>query len=413
MPELVSSSIVLPDDARTIVRRRLKIAPDAPIRIAFVAGPGDVVGTFDHWKRGEHDTRTPVIAYSSMFYSVVDALGAEALVLAEHDRQPEVQDPRFSFVHTPRRRGRRGIGYRLDERAFAKTVLAQIRRYKPDVVLFGTDAPVALVAGLPKSARKVLTAHNALWAMGRRPTSLRARLRLWSRARVLRRAHSAVSTSEECAVQVAEIGGPAGAQSFVEIPQILPEFFPAAPAPASPPRRLLFLGRIEANKGVFDLLAAFAAVAADHPDLRLDLAGTGSADAALSAEVARLDVADRITMHGLLNARGVHDRLHEADLLICPTRSDFAEGLALVVLEAAVHGVPSLLSSVVPAKGLLPGACAEFPADDVPAFTAALRLLVEHPSHHAQLCANVLKRREICRDRSRSWGTMFYHALVA
>ncbi len=413
MSESVSKAVVIPDDSSVQVRKRLGLPPNSELRIAFVAGPGDVVGTFEFWQRGEHDPRTPVIAYSSMFYSVVEAIGAEAMILAEQDRLPTVQDRRFTFVHTPRRRNRRGFAYRVDERRFAQDVLRQIRTFQPHIVLFGTDAPSAVANGLPASVRKILTAHNALWPMGRKPNSFKARLTLGLRARALRKAHSLVSTSQECALQVASIGGPTGERSFVEIPQILPNFFPADLTPAPRARRVLFLGRIEANKGVFDLLGAFASVAAENPEITLDIAGTGSADSALSQEIARLPCSDRITVHGLLDAKGVHHRLASADLLVCPTRSDFAEGLALVVLEAAVHGVPTLLSSVVPAKSLLPDACVEFPVDDVGALTGSLRRIVEDPVQYAALCAKVATHRELFRDRSRSWGSMLYRALVA
>jgi len=403
----------MPPDAAVAARRSLGLAPDAPLRIAYVAGPGDAVGTFDHWSRGAHDPRTPVVAYSSMFYSLIDGLGAEALLLVEQDRQPASPDPRFGFIHTPRRRDRRGLTFRLDERAFAADVVRHLRAWRADVILVGTDAPDSLIAKLPAARRIILTAHNTFWPMGRRPSSVKARLKLWSKTRALRRIDTAVNTSGECAAQVAALGGPTGARSLTEIPQVLPAFFPATLAPAPTARRLLYLGRIEADKGVFDLLGAFTALAKGHPDLTLDIAGTGSADAALSAAIAASPVRDRISFHGLLPARGVHDRLDAADLLICPTRTTFAEGLALVVVEAAVHGVPTLLSSNVPAKALLPGACAEFPADDTEALTTTLRRIVQTPADYAALCASLAGRREMFRDRTRSWGSMLYRALIA
>lgn len=410
MPEPVSAAVVLPENAGELVRKRLGLPNDSRLRIAFVAGPGDVVGTFDFWKRGEHDARTPVVAYSSMFYSVVAGLGADALVLEEHDRQPSVPDERFTFVHAPHRRGRSGVGYRLDERDFARTVLDHVRRFKPHVVLVGAECPASLITGLPNHTLKVVTAHNALWPMGQRPSSPLSRLKMWVRTLGLRRADAAIGTSEECALQIAAVGGPSGTRSHFEIPQILPEFFPARPAPVTPARRILYLGRIEASKGVFDLLSAFAAVAADHADVTLDIVGSGSASAALSDEIARLPCADRITAHGLLDARSVHDRLDATDLLVCPSRT--SEGLALVVVEASVHGVPTLLSSLVPAKTLIPGACIEYPVGDTAAMTAALRRIVEDPTVHAALCANAFDRRDMYMDRSRSWGTKFYRALV-
>lgn len=410
--EDISLCVPLPPDAPRLVRENLGLTADSSLKIAFVAGPGDAMGTFNHWIKGRHDPRTPVIAYSTMFYALVAGIRAEALLLVEQEGQPTSSDPRFKFVTTPRRRGRRGIGFRIDERNFAKEVLRHLRSYSPDVILVGTDAPERLINALPASRRIILTAHNTYWPLGMPPTGLRARLKLWFTSRALQRIDTCVSTSAECAAQVRALGGPAETRSFVEAPQVLAEYFLQTLTPASTARHLLFLGRIEECKGVFDLLSAFNSIAAEFLDLTLDLAGTGSAAGALTTAIAASPFASRICFHGLLSAEDVHGRIAAADLLICPTRSSFAEGLALVVIEAAVHGVPTLLSSIVPAKDLLPGACIEFTVDDTNALTSALRKLVAEPSAYAACAASLMEKREIFQDRTRSWGKQLYRAIV-
>lgn len=413
IPEPLADANVVPPDGARRVREALGMPADAPLRIAFVAGPGDAVGTFDHWSRGVHDPRMPVINYTTMLYSLIEALDAQALILVEQDKQPVAPNPNFRFAFTPRRRTRKHMAYRLDERAFTHIVLAQLRDYRPDVIIVGTDAPDGFIAGLPKARRVVLTAHNTYWPMGHRPTSPKERLKLWIKARSLRRVDVAVCTSDACAVQIAALGGPSGARSFTEVPQILPAFYPAEVSRRHTAKKLLFVGRVEQNKGVFDLLQAFEAAAAEHAELTLEIAGSGGAVEPLVAAIAASPHANRITFHGQLLAGAVHERLAAADLLVCPTRSSFNEGLALVVAEAAVHGVPTLLSSIVPAKALVSGACAEFSVDDTAALTAALRRLVSLPAEYRGLCAELAERRGQFCDRSRSWGTMLYRALAA
>lgn len=413
MPEPVAHSCVLPPDAPLQVRQALGMSPGSDLRIAFIAGPGDAVGTFDCWSRDEHEPRTPVIAYSTMFYSVVDAISAEALILVEHDKQPSAPNPRFRFSYTPRRRDRTKFGYRMDERDFARRALRHLRDYRPDVILVGTDAPTLLIDTLPPARRIILTAHNTYWPAGCRKTSLKARVRYWGQARSLRRIDVALSTSSECAAQIAALGGPSGTKSFTEVPQILPAFYPEEIAPSPSVRRLLFVGRIEAEKGVLDLLEAFKIVAADHPELTLEYVGTGSVDELLRAAILASPLADRITFHGHLMAQDVHNQLASSDLLICPTRSSFNEGLALVVVEAAVHGKPTLLSSIVPAKGLLPRAHVEFPVDDTLALSRHLRHIIDTPKEYAKLQAELASNRAQFRDRRNSWGSMLYRALSA
>jgi glycosyltransferase involved in cell wall biosynthesis len=65
--------------------------------------------------------------------------------------------------------------------------------------------------------------------------------------------------------------------------------------------RILFLGRIEAAKGVADLLDAAALLAPRFPQLRLVLAGTGERDAWRQAAQAR-GLGDRVELPGWLDA---------------------------------------------------------------------------------------------------------------
>lgn len=409
---LINDCLVLPQDAPVAVRRALELSDDAPLRIAYICGPGDAVGTFEHWSRGRQDPRTPVIAYSAMFYSMVALLDAQALLLVEQRRQPDgAPDPRFHFAYTEHARGAGGLGYWRDQAIFARNVLRALSTWPADIILVGTDAPAALIAHLPAAKRIILTAHNVFWPMGTVPASLGKRARLWYLERALRRVRSAVCTSQECARQIVALGGNAD-RMFAETPQILPEFFPPATS-RNACNRLLYLGRIEVNKGVFDLIEAFNAISGDFPTLSLDIAGTGSADPDLRQAVACAPHPERIRIHGLLDANGVHALLDASDLLVCPTRLEFGEGLALVVVEAAVHGVPAVVSSIVPARDLLEGACKVFPANDVNALTRTLRSLVDDHEAIRVLSEAALTSRTQFLDRSRSWGSQLYKAILA
>ncbi|OSZ75414.1 glycosyltransferase family 4 protein [Hydrogenophaga sp. IBVHS1] len=409
---LVKDCVVLPDNAPTIARVALGLQSHTRVRIAYICGPGDAVGTFEHWAQGRHDPRTPVIAYSAMFYSLIEALDAEALMLVEQSRQPEIdKEARFRFVYTPHPRGRGGLAYHLDEATFTRNVLEALSAWPADAIVVGTDAPAALISQLPRASRIILTAHNVYWPMGTRPSGLVKRARLWRLARALRRVRSAVCTSQECANQIVALGCE-HSRMFVETPQILPGFFPQA-LPRSHCNRLLYLGRIEANKGVLDLIEAFSAIADIFPGLSLDIAGTGSANEQVRAAISRAHAPNRIRFHGLLDANAVHALLDTSDLLICPTRLESGEGLALVVIEAGVHGVPSVVSSIVPAKDLLNGACEVFPANDVAALTEVLRALASNNDSLRALSDAALAQRSQFLDRSLSWGTQLYRALLA
>lgn len=406
---------VLPDDAADALKFRLGLVKDDPLRIAFFGGPGDVVGTFEQWRAGKHDRRTPVIAYSEMFYSLASDLNAEALILCENAPPSDLEHPGFTFEHVPRRHPKGRVAHYRAERKFCRTALEKTRRFKPHITVLGGDAPNALINSLVLSTRVVLSVHNAFWSMGRRPTNVRSRMKLALKAQALRRVHGAVCTSEECARQARTLGVPQD-NCTVEIPQVLPRYVTGSSfeAPrAGPVRQLVFLGRIEPEKGVFDLLQAFRTVASQTPELTLHIAGTGSASTALEKAIADGPFSERIIYHGLLDARSVHALLDTSDLLICPTRDDkgFVEGLALVVVEAAVHGVPSIVSTAVPARDLFPEGCAVFCAGDCEELTGTLKKLVDDPVSYRSLTGKLREANDRFFDRSLSWSSALFHAM--
>ncbi|KTE56098.1 hypothetical protein ATE69_06375 [Sphingopyxis sp. H071] len=173
----------------------------------------------------------------------------------------------------------------------------------------------------------------------------------------------------------------------------------------------MYLGRIEHDKGVFMLLDAFAALKSDFPDLTLVFAGAGSATAELEALIAKLDD-PRVSFVGKLDGTAVHRAIDAADLLVCPTRTAFNEGLAVVGFEAAAHGVPSLMSSIVPAIAALGDGCAIFEADSQDAMEAELRDLMVNEGRVAAMSDQLAVVREALYDRDRSWGAQLARVVL-
>lgn len=108
----------------------------------------------------------------------------------------------------------------------------------------------------------------------------------------------------------------------------------ASAAPPERVRRFLFLGRIVEEKGVFELLEAFARVHAEDAGVTLTIAGDGEARGRLERRSAELALGDAVRFAG----RVPHERLDElfagADCLVLPS---WSEGMPLSVLEAAAH----------------------------------------------------------------------------
>ena len=113
---------------------------------------------------------------------------------------------------------------------------------------------------------------------------------------------------------------------------------PSARAPV-----ILFLGHLYREKGVHDLLDAFASLRRSHPSLRLVLAGEGREAEPLRSRVERLDIAEVVDLPGWVDPAGKATLFAEAACLVLPSHT---EGLPLVLLEAMHAGVPIVATSV-------------------------------------------------------------------
>jgi glycosyltransferase involved in cell wall biosynthesis len=112
-------------------------------------------------------------------------------------------------------------------------------------------------------------------------------------------------------------------------------------APKAGPLRVLMIGRLEPAKFVEEGIEAFALVARDRPDARLDVAGGGepSYRTALERRVAALGLADRVTFHGRV---GDAARLALLDAAHVHLFTSHREGWGLTVTEAARRGTPTV-----------------------------------------------------------------------
>lgn len=104
----------------------------------------------------------------------------------------------------------------------------------------------------------------------------------------------------------------------------------------------LFLGRITADKGVFDLVRAYSACADAQPNLWLILVGPDEEDLSLQLKtMLNGEAARRMLVHGFTNSPERY--IAASDFLCLPS---YREGFGMVVIEAAAAGVPSIGSRI-------------------------------------------------------------------
>jgi len=106
---------------------------------------------------------------------------------------------------------------------------------------------------------------------------------------------------------------------------------------------ILSVGRLVEKKGIEYLIKAFALVAAQMPEVRLEIAGEGPLRRSLERLTSERGLSDRVTFHGSLSHRAVAALMQSSSVVCQPsvTAADGdAEGLPTVVLEAAATARP-------------------------------------------------------------------------
>lgn len=107
---------------------------------------------------------------------------------------------------------------------------------------------------------------------------------------------------------------------------------------AEPTRRgVLFVGRLNAQKGLADLLDAMASAPLAASAVTLDVVGDGPDGPALRQRAVSLGLTDRVRWHGALSQPALVPLYQQALVLAMPSR---AEGLGLVAVEAQLCGTP-------------------------------------------------------------------------
>ena len=104
---------------------------------------------------------------------------------------------------------------------------------------------------------------------------------------------------------------------------------------------IVYVGRLEWEKGVHTLIDALPAVVAQHPDLHVVIAGTGTYEAMLHQHGRELTEAGVVTFTGWLPEDELQALAAAADVAVVPS---LYEPFGLVALEAGALGIPLVVA---------------------------------------------------------------------
>ena len=386
------------------------------MRVVFIDGPGDAIESFNFWQEGLDNPNVTHIAFSQQLFDACRKVDAEVLVLAEHNRLESLVSGKFVVEHLgDPTAGKSGLAYHLAIMRRAVSLVVKIVRFRADVVV-STDRPYPFLLHALRlfGIKTVINLHCVLWCKHGAP----GRVGRWLNrlnATFYRSGCAAIAcVSEDIRLQVQSLckGSPVPFVDF--LPWLRAEAFDQVAPPdfGRGPARILFAGRIETNKGVFDLLEiARRLKARGRSDIVFDLCGTGSAWDELRAQALTSGVEDTFLLHGHCNRQRMLEAFGSSHLVVVPTRTSFNEGFNMVVVEALLAKRPVITSDVCPAAEYVSSAVQLVPPDDVGAYEEAIVRLVDDRDAYLQLQTRSFEAGLRFTREATSYRAAFVHIL--
>ena len=161
---------------------------------------------------------------------------------------------------------------------------------------------------------------------------------------LVRESDSLITCSASMSDEITELFGPGLAETRVIRNGIDSALWPFAHRqPRNGPARLMYLGRLEYEKGIHDAIAALPRIRRTHPGTTLTVAGDGTQLGWLVEQARKHKVLKATTFVGRLDHEELVRLLHTADAAVLPSHY---EPFGIVALEAAATGIPLVTSNV-------------------------------------------------------------------
>jgi glycosyltransferase involved in cell wall biosynthesis len=351
-------------------------------RILFLDGPGNTALAFRRWRAGADHPGETAVTYSSQVFGVAERLGAKLLALSSATPTERVEDGDFVVEHRARPwPSATGPAFGAAQTLWAIDLMRVARRFRPDVMLISESPHPFLFAPLKAAGVRLICAlHCTLWPAGFPPTSpfalQVARANGWFFREIC---DVTLAISPECERQVASLAGSTRGPLLPYRPKYRAHI--AAPREtAGRPLRVLFAGRCEREKGVFDALELARRLARKRPgEFHFAICGGGSSQRDVEVQIRIAGLVGSVRALGQLGCEELRAEYERCDVVLVPTTADFPEGLNKVALEALLAGRPAILSTTIPAGELVGDAALVVPAGDLDGFQAALERLADDP----------------------------------
>ena len=389
------------------------------LRILYASGPEDVTEAYNFWIQNQDVPSQVSVPFSRQFYEVCRALDARGYVIAPAGEPEYLKKEQFIIERCPvPLDNASGIVYHLQQIWCGLRLLIRAVRFRANVAVIDSGnthwfvLPIFSWLGI----NVVPSLHCVLWPKyAAKRLSDKVSLKLGSYF-FSKECQGILTASHDVAEQVDELTQGKHPPTFEFFPTFRRADFVNIPEPPINCNtfRVLFAGRVEENKGVFDLLEIAKRFSAQGiKEIVFDICGTGSALDSLRLAVSEAKVEENFICHGYCQKSQMREMFGHSHVVIVPTRTDFVEGFNRVVGESILAHRPVVTSAVCPALSYVQDAVVEVPPNNIQAYGNALLELYQNPSLYQAKRQACLKVQEQFYDVEKSWGSALKSILLA
>ena len=238
-----------------------------------------------------------------------------------------------------------------------------------------------------------------------RPEEDEPEIRFINEARIAQDADMIVAWTEgEAEHMVSEFDVPMDKIAIVPPGVDTDRFMPYAESSVpTPKKRIVYVGRLDALKGIDLLIEAFAIAVRRGLDADLQIVGGGTADEfrRVLGSISQLRLTDRVRLPGVLPQSELPKIYSDADCIVAPS---FHETFGLAVLEAAASGTPAIAADVDGLRAIV--------ADGKTGYLIADRDARVYADKIVELMGNEKLRIDMSKDARKRAETLSWDATV-
>jgi glycosyltransferase involved in cell wall biosynthesis len=308
----------------------------------------------------------------------------------------------------PKGETHRGLGFHLEQLKYMRRVIQIASEHEADLFIMSESTGHYFLFPFlaPKQMGLIPSLHTLLWPKVKKP-SLSQKVMHYFNGRIFtNRAIAILCHPLDIEKQLRIITGNSLRPLFPFLPTYRKDNFVNLSEPSSTSSfHVLFAGRMEVEKGIFDLLhIASHLKQSGHVNIHLHLCGGGSCEARLRQAAADNRIMDILHIHGFCQRDKLQKYLSLSHVMIVPTTTSFVEGFNQVVVESILAGRPVISSDVCPALAMVREAAIEVSPDNWKGYFDAIIQLANNNDYYQT-------KKRACRsfqaqfyDPNNSWG---------